>query len=168
MYKSYYCEPTPLRVEYFEGTTRTEAFMMGMGMFLALLLVCALPEFPRYPGPLWQAYSVALVLFLLCGLLFWAALPVGKWLQQRAWQRAFLTNNADLALDLRAVGKVITHMKQKTGYCCISLREVCVNLAPALRDQNVRHSTFSFEVHESYRFFTGKRSDLPETSLPKS
>ncbi len=157
MRTAYWNEPA-LKVAYPRSSGWETGLQIG-GFLLALIAgVGILPGLPTFPG----SFSVFLVLLFvptgLSALCFWSASRVGAIFLRRAWRRAFLINNADLELDLRAVEQVIRYLKQNTRYRSVDFQNVVTHLAVSLRRDDplnpAEHTTFSWEALNLYQHFT--------------
>jgi len=108
--------------------------MNAFGVMFVIVAIC-IPG-PGFSGPFWMLLIPMAVTGGIATLLFWGAGKIGNWQRLHSWKKEFLTANADLNLDLKAVRKVEEHIRKNTGYIWYNSNEVLTSIASSLRRED--------------------------------
>lgn len=172
--KAYESEPVPLKRAYPNDSTKgLELAMQILGVVIAIGILL-LPYQHRAASFLGSPRSMVTVISLMAGaacLLYWAASKVGKWELCWKWKKAFMANNADLHLNLKAIGMVVFHMRVSTAYRGVNFQSVATAIAAALRKKDPCESRgvsrFAYEVIHAYLYYSENKGELLPTACPR-
>lgn len=161
---AYSNEPTPLKREYPENKmTWLEATMFAFGVIFALLAFFTPDPSDRttFPGPTWLMFAIMGGTLLLPCALIWGSAKAGKLHRAYRWKKAFLINNADLELNLKAVRQTRQQINKNSDYYRINLQDTLILIALSLRYDNPlnseKHTALSREVIRIYLLLCQKQ-----------
>ncbi len=167
MHQAYWNEPLPLRMNY--PMERSTGWPQTIIFVIIVAAISCLPEMPKYPGPLWHVACCYIGVITFAAVIAFVPDRINARLALRAWQKAFIANNSDIGIDYDAVKKIVVHMQKTTHYKCVDFKNVAIHLVVTLRKSDVMkgQSAFGYEVVQNYLFYTGKRSNQPDSLLPR-
>lgn len=152
-----------------QNITLLEAVMYSLGVIMILFIPC-MPG-PSFYEPACRLTAPMLTIGILAVLLIWGGAKIGN--KQRSWRwiNTFLEKNADLDLDLEAIGKVQLHFKRNTNYPWNKTDEILTSVARSLRSKDPYSPEFqnpwAHEVINAYRFFKDGEGELIPTGCKK-
>lgn len=172
--KAYPSEPMPLKRAYPNDSTKgLEIALQILGMAIAIGILL-LPYQHRAASFLGSPRSMILAMSWMAGvtcLLYWVASKVGRWELCWKWKKAFMANNADLHLNLTAIGMVVFHMRVSTAYRGVNFQSVATAIAIALRKkdpcESLGVSRFAYEAIHAYLYYSDNKGELLPTACPR-
>lgn len=172
MHQAYWSEPLPLCSSYPRGVSRIAQVGVTIGVLLMISCSTLLSPYDmRTQGTSSLLPWISMGLLVGGIIVICLSLLLNPLVTKQKWKRAFLKNNADLHLDIKAISKVVHYIRTETSYLCSGFEDIAINLACMLREANPYnsswHTTFTWEVLHAYQFFSTGKGSLMPTRCPK-